>query len=78
MASDTIIEQAEHELRLLMLCKPSTVRSLIAEILHLRAAIEAAPHDKDCEVVRGPYRVGGMHKTHTCDCWKSKTLEEGK
>lgn len=36
----TIVEQAENELRLLMLCKPSTARGLIEEITRLRAELE--------------------------------------
>ena len=38
----TIVEQAENELRLLMLCKPSTARGLIEEITRLRAELDAA------------------------------------
>ena len=35
----TIVEQAENELRLLMLCKPSTARALIDEVKRLRAEL---------------------------------------
>ena len=35
----TIVEQAEHELGLLMLCTPSTARALIDEVKRLRAEL---------------------------------------
>jgi len=65
-----IIEQAEHELHLLMLCKPSTARGLIAEIQRLRKAIEDGPHGELCSS-----RDGFMIFGHKCDCWKRAALE---
>lgn len=66
-----IIEQAEHELHLLMLCKPSTVRGLIAEVTRLRKAIEDCDlHDLHCNSI--------MMEDEPCDCgldeWKRNAL----